>query len=92
MIKSFACKKTEKLFNDIDVAAFRSFANQARRRLLYLDQAINVDDLRAPPSNRLETLVGKRKGQWSIRINKKWRVCFRWNNGHAYDVEISDYH
>jgi len=92
MIKSFRCKKSEKLFSDLDVPAFRSFSRQARRRILYLDQAVSVDDLRVPPSNMLETLGGTRKGQWSIRINKKWRIYFRWEDGHAYDVVITDYH
>ena len=64
----------------------------ANRNLLQLQNAGNLDDLRAPPGNRLEALSGNRKGQHSIRINDRWRVCFRWHDGDAYDVEIADYH
>jgi len=76
----------------MDVPAFRAFERQARRRLLYLNQAIVLGDLRVPPSNHLEALKGDRKGQFSIRINKQWRICFSWQDGHAFDVEITDYH
>jgi len=92
VIKSFRCKKTAKLFADMDVPAFRAFERQARRRLLYLNQAIVLDDLRIPPSNHLEALKEDRKRQFSIRINKQWRICFSWQDGHAFDVEITDYH
>lgn len=61
-------------------------------RLVYLDLATSPDDLREPPSNRLELLTGDRAGQWSIRINEQWRLCFRFVGGHAFDVEIVDYH
>lgn len=61
-------------------------------RLTQLDAVTRVDDLRSPPSNRLEQLKGERKGQWSIRINDQWRICFRFANGDAFDVEIVDYH
>jgi proteic killer suppression protein len=91
VIKSFRCKKTAKLFGDKDVPSFRAFERQARRRLLYLNQVISLDDLRIPPSNHLEALKGDRKEQFSIRINKKWRICFTWQDGHAFDVEITDY-
>ena len=64
----------------------------ALRRLLVLDAAETVDELRAPPGNRLEKLAGKRKGQYSIRMNDQWRICFRWERGDAYDGEITDYH
>lgn len=64
----------------------------ARRKLRYLDAARRLDDLRAPPANRLEALRGDRAGQYSIRINDKWRICFRWRDGNAVDVEIVDYH
>ena len=64
----------------------------ALRKLRMLDAATRLDDLRVPPGNRLEALKGARAGQFSIRINDQWRVCFRWQNGHAYDVEIADYH
>jgi len=76
----------------MDVPAFQAFERQARRRLLYLNQAIVLDDLRIPPSNHLEALKGDRKGQFSIRINKQWRICFSWQDGYAFDVEITDYH
>jgi proteic killer suppression protein len=62
------------------------------RKLRQLDASITLDDLRNPPGNRLEALKGDRKGQWSIRINDQWRICFRWNDGEARDVEIADYH
>jgi len=64
----------------------------ARRKLLYLHRAQTLRDLMAPPGNRLEALKGDRKGQHSIRVNDQWRICFRWSDGHAYDVEIVDYH
>lgn len=64
----------------------------ARRKLLMLDAAAAIEDLRVPPGNRLEKLKGNRAGQWSIRINDQWRICFEWKDGHAYNVEIVDYH
>lgn len=64
----------------------------ANRKLLQIHNARSLDDLRAPPGNRLETLKGDRKGQHSIRINDQWRVCFRWQDGDAYEVEVTDYH
>jgi len=76
----------------MDVPAFRAFERQARRRLVYLNQAASLEDLRVPPSNHLEALKGDRKGTYSIRINRQWRICFSWQDGHAYDVEITDYH
>jgi len=92
MIKSFKGKKTQALFDDRAVPEFRAIERQARRRLLYLNHAVSLDDLRVPPSNHLEALRGNRKGQFSIRINKQWRICFRWKQGVAHDVEIVDYH
>ncbi len=94
MIQGFAEKKTEAFASGVDVPAFRSFADQAHKRLLILDAATSVSDLRALPSNRIEALRGKRKGQWSIRINSKWRVCFIWNvdSSGPTEVEIVDYH
>mgnify|MGYP003795446521 CR=1 FL=1 len=92
MIKSFRDRNTERLFSDIDVLRFRSFERVARRKLLYLHRARRLDDLRRPPNNRLEALRGNRKGQFSIRINDRWRICFRWKAGDATDVEIVDYH
>ena len=92
MIRSFRCKDTETLFNDRIVRRFRSIERVARRKLLYLHRAISLQDLRVPPGNRLEPLKGDRKGQYSIRINDQWRICFRWQDGDALDVEIVDYH
>ena len=92
MIRSFRDVKTRTLFNDLDVPRLRSIERVARRKLLYLHQARRLEDLRVPPGNRLETLKGQRRGQYSIRINDKWRICFSWKNGRAYDVEITDYH
>ena len=92
MIRSFRCKDTEALFNDQEVRRFRSIERIARRKLLYLHRAIRLQDLRVPPGNRLETLKGNRKGQYSIRINDQWRICFLWKGGDAMDVEIVDYH
>lgn len=92
MIKSFRNQETEDLFNDILVPRFRAVERPARRKLLYLHRARRLEDLKAPPGNRLEALKGDRKGQHSIRINDQWRICFRWDDGNAYDVEIVDYH
>ncbi len=92
MIRSFRCKDTEALFNDYNVVRFRSFERVARRRLMYLHRAMNLTDLRVPPGNRLEALKGDRKGQYSIRINDQWRICFVWKQGDIFDVEIIDYH
>ena len=92
MIRSFRSKETETLFADMEVPRFRAFERIARRKLLYLHRARSLQDLLAPPGNRLEALRGDRKGQHSIRINDQWRVCFVWKNGDAYDVEIIDYH
>lgn len=93
MIKSFSNKDTEKIF-------LRQFAKQipadiqrkARQKLLMIDAACELSDLRIPPGNRLEALKNNRQGQHSIRINDQWRICFSWKNGDAYDVEIVDYH
>ena len=92
MIKSFRSNDTEALFNDRLVARFRAIERPARRKLLYLSQARTLRDLLVPPGNMLEALKGDRKGQHSIRVNDQWRICFRWLEGHAYDVEIVDYH
>lgn len=92
MIRSFRDAKTETLFNDQDVPRFRSIERVARRKLLYLHWTKHLEDLKVPPGNRLEALKGDRKGQYSIRINDQWRVCFRWKDGDAYDVEITNYH
>lgn len=92
MIRTFACKQTERLFHDESVRRFRAFERVARRKLLMLHAANRLDDLRMPPGNRLEALKGDRSGQYSIRINQQWRVCFRWLDDAAWDVEIVDYH
>jgi proteic killer suppression protein len=92
VIRSFADADTERLFNDEDVRRFRAIERQARRKLLLLSTATSLADLRVPPGNRLEALAGDRAGQHSIRINRQWRICFRWTGGDAYDVEIVDYH
>ena len=92
MIKTFKCKDTEKLFNDLDVKKFRSISKAARIKLEVLNAAVSLDSLRVPPGNRLEQLKGNRKGQHSIRINNQWRVCFMWKKESAIKVEIVDYH
>ena len=91
MIKGFKCKKTARLFNGERVSAFSGFSRQADKRLRILDATETLDALIALPSNRFEALSGDRKGQYSIRVNKQWRVCFEWDEG-AHDVEIVDYH
>jgi proteic killer suppression protein len=92
MITSFLCRETEKLFNDLPSRSFRHIERIARRKLLLLHNTKSLDDLRVPPGNRLEALRGDRAGQFSIRINDQWRICFRWEEGNAADVEIVDYH
>ena len=92
MIKGFSCRDTEHLFADGRVPKFVGIESPARRKLLYLNQARNLQDLRNPPGNRLEALSGNRQGQFSIRINDQWRVCFKWDEGDVYNVEIVDHH
>ena len=92
MIRSFRDRDTEALFNDVAVRRLRVIERPARRKLLYLHRARVVQDLNAPPGNRLEALKGIRRGQHSIRINDRWRICFTWRDGDAHDVEIVDYH
>jgi proteic killer suppression protein len=92
MIKTFKCKDTEKLFNDLGVKRFRGISRAARIKLEVLNAAVSLNSLRAPPGNRLEQLKGNRKGQHSIRINDQWRICFKWKDESAADVEIVDYH
>lgn len=93
MIETFADAETKRVFDGF-VSRKWPFAMQkvARRKLIYLDEADNLEDLRAPPGNRLEQLRGNRAGQFSIRINDQWRICFVWQDGKAWDVEIVDYH
>lgn len=91
-IKSFACADTESLINGTRVRRFVNIEAVAMRKLAILNRAATLDDLRVPPGNRLETLKGDRAGQHSIRVNDKFRVCFRWTKEGPEDVEIVDYH
>ncbi len=92
MIKSFKDAETETLFRLGRVRRFVNIERPALRKLKQLDLARRIEDLRAPPANRLEKLSGDRTGQWSVRINDQFRICFRWTAGGAEDVEIVDYH
>lgn len=92
MIQSFRCAGTERLFHRESGRRFKAFERQALRKLAMLDAAQDIRTLSTLPGNRLERLKGDRKGQYSIRINDQWRVCFEWRDGHAYEVEIVDYH
>ena len=93
MIKSFADKETERLFQRESSRKFPTdIQRKARMKLEILEGAEQLDDLKVPPGNRLEKLTGNRPGQHSIRINDQWRICFVWKEGSAYDVEIVDYH
>ena len=93
MIRNFGDRDTERLFRREVVRRWSADLQRAAlRKLLVLDAAEALDDLRVPPGNRLEKLSGDRAGQYSIRINDRWRICFRWRERDAYDVEIVDYH
>jgi proteic killer suppression protein len=92
VIANFKCTDTEALFNGRRVARFVNIQSVALRKLAQVNAAVTLDFLRIPPGNRLERLSGDRDGQWSIRINDQWRVCFRFESNHALDVEIVDYH
>jgi proteic killer suppression protein len=92
MIQSFKGKKTKKLFEGERVAEFQSFARQAEKRLRVLDAADTLEALRMLPSNRFKALGGDRKGEYSIRINDQWRICFKWGDAGPEDIEIVDYH
>jgi proteic killer suppression protein len=92
MIRSFHDKDAEALFHDTVVPHFKNIERVARRKLLLLNAVMRLEDLRVPPGNQLEALKGDRKGQYSIRINDQWRICFAWNQGEASQVEIVDYH
>jgi proteic killer suppression protein len=93
MIKSFRCPETEKIFRREFSRKFpHDIQKRAFMKLNAVDAAVEISDLRLPPSNRLEILKGKRKGQYSIRINEQWRLCFEWRGGNAEQLEITDYH
>ena len=92
MIVSYRDKATQRFAEGESVGKFRAFERVAYRRLKYLMAAVSLGDLRIPPGNRLEALQGDRLGEHSIRINDQWRICFKWTDGGAEDVEIVDYH
>lgn len=92
MIKNFKDKNTQSLYEGELVGKWQAIQHQAERRLQILDSATCLNDLKSLPSNRFEALRGDRKGQYSIRINLQWRICFRWEKDEPYDVEIVDYH
>jgi proteic killer suppression protein len=92
MIHSFACKDTEKLWLEGKTIRWKSIERQAMKKLAMLAAVPRLEDLRVPPGNRLEALKGKRVGQYSIRINDQWRLCFRWGESGPFDAEITDYH
>ncbi len=93
MIKSFRGKWAEAVFLRLDCQGFpEAIQRRAYRKLVIIDSAASLEDLRSPPGNRLERLAGDRDGQHSIRINDRWRICFAWQDGDAFDVEIVDYH
>lgn len=93
MLKTFRCAEAERLYRERESGKrFWAIANVAYRKLFQLNNAEELRDLRTPPGNRLEKLEGDRKGQYGIRTNDQWRICFRWIDGDAHDVEIVDYH
>lgn len=93
MIKSYRCKETARITEGRTSRKFPAdIQRRAKMRLDRIDAAADLDDLKVPPSHRLEPLSGDRRGQHSIRVNNQWRVCFVWREGHAFDVEIVDYH
>jgi len=92
MIRSFKDKDAQALYEGKPVKKWHSFSKQVEKRLHILDMALSLNDLRNLPSNRLEVLKGNRKGQYSIRINKQWRICFKWEKSKPFNVEIIDYH
>ena len=93
MIKSFKDKETEKIYRqEVSRKIPRDIQQVAIRKLRMINNAKNIIDLRVPSANRLEKLSGNRAGQYSIRINDQWRVCFAWKSGEAFEVEITDYH
>lgn len=91
MIRSFCCPETEALHEGFASRRFRGIEQQARKRLRWLEAATSLGDIGAIRGNRLEALKGGREGQYSIRVNDQWRICFSWREGNAHDVEIVDY-
>lgn len=92
MIRSFADPETEQVFNRRHSRRYAAFERIAFRKLRQVHRVSRLEELSVPPGNRLEPLRGDREGQWSLRINEQWRICFEWRNGDAYQVEIVDYH
>ena len=93
MLKSFGSKETEKIWNGVRSSKIPpEIQKVGRRKLRMINNSINLNDLRIPPSNRLEKLIGNMKEYYSIRINDQWRIMFKWQAGHAFEVEIIDYH
>lgn len=93
MIQTFADKHTAAIFDGMEVRKLpKTIQATARRKLKLIDAAATLDSLRVPPGNRLEAMKGNRAGQWSIRINNQWRICFGWQDGHAFEVGIVGYH
>ena len=93
MIRSFASKETERIWSGERSRRLpQDMQDAAVRKLRLINRARSLEDLRSPPGNRLERLIGDRQGQWSIRINGQWRICFEWNDGDVHHVEICDYH
>ena len=92
MIRSFRDKDAEGILQQIPSRRYGALNRIIRKKLIAIDSAEALEDLREPPGNRLEALKGDRKGQYSIRINQQFRICFRWEGLHAYEVEITDYH
>lgn len=92
MIKGFKDKHTRSIYEGLPVKKYQSIRRQVERRMQILDMATCIEDLMHLPSNRFEALRGNRKGQYSIRVNQQWRICFRWSEDGPYDVELTDYH
>jgi toxin HigB-1 len=92
VIRSFRNRETEAFFGGKRIKKFDGFKDQATRRLQMLDDAVELRDLARIPGNRFEALAGDRRGEFSVRINMQWRICFRWDSEGPYDVEIVDYH